>query len=292
MTACPVCGATTEHYWDRVWSAAGKTVRRCTGCGLFHVDPLPTPDEQKAFDAQYDAYIAKREEAVAPHVDSAFVELVDDSIEERYSDIADYFQGASSVLEIGAERGGFLKRLSRDAGRLVGVDPCPEYTDAIRALGFEGYAYIFDVPRTERFDRICFFSLLEHILEPGPFLGAVRDRLADGGRVIAEVPSAADPLLSVYDVPAFKDFYFQAMHPFVYSVEAVRRMFDDAGLKIVETRPKQRYGLANHLQWLRKGVPGGSVDFDSLFGHLNDAYVKALEADGRTDTVYVVAERK
>lgn len=292
--ACPVCaGFKTGPFWDQVWGDPGLRVLACGSCGLFFLDKTRAGDVQRAFDKGYDAYIAARAEAVQRQDGATFAELVDESIAERFADIGEHFAGSRSTLEIGAERGGFLDRLKGRVPSLTGVDACPEYHDTLRGKGYRAFSYITDVPETESFDRICLFSLLEHIPEPVPFLRDVARRLAPDGRVVIEVPSAAEPLVSLYDIPAFKSFYFQAMHPYVYSLKAVDIVLEAASLRRTSVKHKQRYGLANHLQWLRHGVPGGSPAFEAVVsGAADAAYRLALEEKGVTDTVYVVAAHR
>lgn len=291
--ACPICGAAdSRRYWDKVWGAPGKTVQACNACGSFFLWPPSSAAEQAEFDRGYAQYIAVRARAVEPHAGAEFGVLVEDSIAVRLADIGTWFDGAVSVLEIGAETGGFLDRLHGRCARLVGVDAAPEYAAILKSKGYGGHRYIEDVPAATPFDRVCCFSLLEHIREPAAFLARASALLAPGGRMVIEVPSARDPLLALYELPAFKDFYFQAMHPQVFSPQAVEMLLKRAGFGSAEVRFKQRYGLANHLQWLRKGVPGGAPDLARMFADGADhAYVSALEKAGMTDTVYISAAR-
>lgn len=288
---CPICNAAdTRRYWDKVWGAQGKTVQACNACGSFFLWPPSSAGEQAEFDRHYAQYIAERARTVEPHAGAYFDEMVNDSIASRLADIGPWFDGVTSVLEIGAETGGFLDRLRGHGLRLVGVDAAPEYAATLKDKGYVGHRYIDEVPVTPRFDRVCCFSLLEHIREPVTFLAHSAALLAPGGRMVIEVPSARDPLLALYDLPAFKDFYFQAMHPQVFSPQAVEMLLKRAGFGHVELRFKQRYGLANHLQWLRKGVPGGAPDLARLLANgVDHEYVSALEKAGVTDTLYISA---
>jgi SAM-dependent methyltransferase len=289
--ACPVCGGMdVALYWSEVWNGSGKRVMRCTGCDLFFLDPPGTPEQQRSFDQSYSNYIAQRSSLVSRHTAAPFEAMVDESIEARLHDLDSLFDGVKSLLEVGAEQGGFLDRIRNRVAMICAIDACPEYAETLALKGYESYLYIWDVPEGNMFDRICFFSLLEHIHEPRPFLQMLRDLLAPGGRMIIEVPSAAEPLISLYDVPEFKSFYFQAMHPYVYSEKALEILLRDCGLIIEEMRCKQRYGLANHLRWLKDGVPGGSGVFADMFaGNANKAYIHALENHRHTDTLYIVA---
>lgn len=289
--SCPLCGATdTAVYWPTVWGDSRARVIHCEACESYFLDPPRSPEEQTAFDQAYDTYIGKREAQVAEHADQRFAVLVDESIETRWRDLAAWFPPGCSALEIGAERGGFLDRLAGVAVRRVGVDACPEYAALLAARGYGGYRYLEHVPDGERFDRVCFFSLLEHVPNPAAFLAAAAARLAPGGRIVLEVPCSREPLLTLYDVPAFKDFYFQAMHPWVFGPRAVERLVNQAGLKIDSLRFKQRYGIDNHLNWLKRGTPGGDDALRRLFaGKTATAYAAALEEAGCADTLYVLA---
>lgn len=290
---CPLCNDTSPTpYWTTVWNAPGKQVLRCTSCDSFFLDPLETEDEQRKFDTEYDHYIQERSDLVSKYTPQTFDILVDESIEVRFRDLKQFFENHPSVLEIGAEKGGFLDRIADAVGPTVAVDSCPEYRDVLQNKGYRAYAYTCDLPTGEIYDRICLFSLLEHIYNPQPFLSQLKDYLAPSGLMILEIPSSNDPLISLYNNQAFKSFYFQAMHPYVYSEKAIRMLIARSGMLIEQIIYKQRYGLANHLQWLKDGIPGGNAFLASLFAGRTDLeYIKSLESSGYTDTLYVIARK-
>lgn len=290
---CPICDSSKiEDYWDQVWGGSGEVVKRCWECELFFLHPQKAVDEQIAFDRNYAQYIAKREEHVSPHSQDSFTDMVEESIWDRYEDIKEYFTGVRSVLEIGAEKGGFLDLIHKDVDLVVGVDACPEYKDILINKGYSGYLYVDEIPKNQRFERICFFSLLEHIIDPFHFLSQLRERLEDSGIMVIELPSANDPLLSLYNIDAFKSFYFQAMHPYVFSAKSIQILVEKCGLKIKHIKYKQRYGLSNHLQWLKGKKPGGSKRFEDIFSQTaKHSYIQSLERYKVTDTLYVIARK-
>lgn len=290
---CPLChAASAAPYWPEVWNAPSKRVMRCSSCESFFLYPLETEDEQRKFDAEYDRYIQARSDLVSKYTPQTFDALVDESIEIRFQDLKQLFENRPSVLEVGAEKGGFLDRIAHAASATAAVDSCPEYRDILQNKGYRAYAYTHNLPPGETYDRICLFSLLEHIHDPRSFLSQLKDHLAPAGLMILEIPSSNDPLISLYDNAAFKSFYFQAMHPYVYSEKAVRMLIERSGMVIGQVIYKQRYGLSNHLQWLKDGAPGGSTLFASLFaGRADWEYIKSLESSGYTDTLYVIAQK-
>ena len=290
---CPLCGDNdTTLFHDSVWNAAERRVMNCNGCESYFLSPRLNEMEQREFDKNYNAYINERAILVSKHSEEEFDDLVDESVETRYVDLMKWFEPKLSVLEVGAEKGGFLDRIAPIVGEITSVDTCPEYVEILEAKGYSAYSEIWDVPQKKKFDRICMFSLLEHILDPQPFLARLYESLKPSGLMIIEIPSAKEPLISLYNIPDFKSFYFQAMHPYVYSVKAVRRVLEETGLKISEVKYKQRYGLANHLNWLRNGTPGGNEKLAAILsGAADQEYCHALELIGHTDSVYIIATR-
>jgi SAM-dependent methyltransferase len=214
-------------------------------------------------------------------------------IESRYSKIEICFNGASSVLEIGAADGAFLAhlRLMRPGLALAAIEPdesTRQQRDAIAGLHqFATLKAAVDSGLTV--DVICLFHVFEHLTDPAEWLSSARRLLAPGGKIIIEVPSLDDPLLSLYRLAAYRNFYFQRQHPFVYSAASLSRILEYYGFS-VDIIPYQRYGMENHLAWLSAGKPGGNAEFRSIFGGCETDYIAALEARGLTDTVFAIAK--
>lgn len=273
-----------------VWRGPGRVVMKCPSCETYFLSPRFNAEQQDAFNLEYDQYIVSRAALVEQYSPKGFDAQVDESIAERFRDVAKWFPPGKSVLEIGAEKGGFLDLIATTSQVIAAVDSCPEYVDVLARKGYNAYRSVTDVPGGNLFDRVCLFSLLEHIPEPRSFLRLLKDYLSHDGLMIIEIPSAREPLLELYDVTEFRSFYFQAMHPYVYSAKAATLLLQDSGFEIAEASCKQRYGLSNHLQWLKAGTPGGNQTFDAIFsGAADAAYKTALETRGSTDTLYLVA---
>ena len=216
-----------------------------------------------------------------------------DVIDRRLAKIVDLFPESGRVLEIGAAEGGFLSKLraARPGSSLMAVEPDRETDGARQALSLaHNFSSIAEaIEAGVKADVICLFHVFEHIGDPRAFLGEMRQVLAPRGRIIIEVPSLDDPLLSLYASPAYEAFYFQRQHPFVYSGRSLSKVIGATGLVVDEIRPYQRYGLENHLAWLRHGRPGGDPVLAAALGSADQAYRAALEAKGATDTVFAVA---
>jgi 2-polyprenyl-3-methyl-5-hydroxy-6-metoxy-1,4-benzoquinol methylase len=72
-----------------------------------------------------------------------------------------------------------------------------------------------------KFDVIMHFFVLEHISDPLNFLKLQIELLKPGGKIIFEIPNAADVIYSVYDIPAFERFYWSIAHPWYFSEKSL-----------------------------------------------------------------------
>lgn len=216
-------------------------------------------------------------------------------IVRRLNAIESLFPEDGSVLEIGSSNGAFLDELQQRRPRLklYSIEP-----DVGTAAGRSKVSLAGDyrdmksaVVAGIQADVVCFFHVFEHIADPVEFLATVASLIRPGGKIIIEVPSLDDPLLSMYQSSAYEAFYFQRQHPFVYSGRSLSTVLEQNGWRVTLVQPYQRYGLENHIGWLRSGKPGGDPELSVTLASVEDGYRSALEAAGKTDTVFVTAVR-
>ena len=214
-------------------------------------------------------------------------------VQRRLEKVEPWFRDAASVLEVGAADAAFLAHLGeRLPGKELASLEIDENTragrDAVPSLTqYETFEQVDEDGR--HFDVICMFHVLEHIFEPAELLSRCLARLAPGGRLVIEVPSLDDPLLSLYRNEAYQRFYFQRQHPYAYSARSLTRMLDAQRLDTENLVHHQRYGLENHLQWLAEGTPGGNETLQEIFQNCDGAYTESLERAGRTDAIIAIA---
>ena len=143
-----------------------------------------------------------------------------------------------------------------------------------------------------RFDVILHFFVLEHIADPVAFLEAQLALLKPGGKIIFEIPNAADPLYSVYDIPAFERFYWSVAHPWYFSEPSLHYLLNQLG-RPYEILRDQRYDLSNHMVWARDGRPGGMGRFTKALGEeFEESYKQALIRIGKCDTLVGVISKE
>ena len=211
----------------------------------------------------------------------------------RYEKLASLIQGACSFIEVGAGDCGFLAHVREHHPALdyACIEPDENTRDERNAYSWLRQFESPELASSERFDLVGLFHVLEHVLEPASLLNGCADLLSKTGRLIIEVPSLNDPLLRLYGLESYEEFFFQRQHPFYYSASSLERLLGFHGLKVECMIFHQRYGIENHLNWLVSGKPGGSPLFRSLFVEADRPYREGLEASGHSDSVIAVAVR-
>ena len=139
---------------------------------------------------------------------------------------------------------------------------------------------------TNRYDVITGFHVIEHLTDPRTMLKTLGTKLAKNGRMVIEVPSSEDALLTLYVSEPFQKFTYWSQHLYLFGAEALRRLAEQAGLRIVSINQYQRYPLSNHLHWLSHSEPGGHAKWAFLDSpELTAAYASSLARIGKCDTL-------
>ena len=94
-----------------------------------------------------------------------------------------------------------------------------------------------------------------------------------------EVPNINDALLKLYDVEDYHRFHFFKDHLHYFSRMSLQETIRQAGVQEVTISGHSRFGLANHLYWLKEGRPGGHMIWNFLeTPSLFREYARALAA--------------
>ena len=200
-----------------------------------------------------------------------------------------------SLLEIGCSAGSFLSLTKNRVSSCTGVELDPkfaEYTRQTQEIDVLETA-LEDLPEDRKFDTICMWHVLEHLPDPVAGLKKLGRLLSDNGMLFIEVPNVRDPLLTLYNIQRFDDFYYQEPHLYYFSPETLRRTFAEANWQ-PEIIPVQIYGLFNHLRWffLRRPQRNQPTAPSSLMQPILDVYNDWLCQRGSTDTIFAIARKR
>ena len=292
---CPLCHAgreiqavVTRHVYGS--EAADRAFFHCSGCDIRYMFPGLTAEQEARFYAsEFEGFMAGRAGV------SGGWSRIEDHIRaneptrlRRMKYLRRYLEPPMSILEVGCSSGFMLQPLIDLGCECVGVEPSGLFSDELRRRGigtFQSLEELASSDEKRRFDLIMHFFVLEHIAQPRRFFESQLALLKPGGNIVFEVPNVADPLCSVYDIPAFERFYWSIAHPWYFSETSLRYLLEQTGHRF-EILLDQRYDLSNHMVWARDGRPGGMGRFTPALGQeLEDSYRAALVRLGKCDTL-------
>jgi SAM-dependent methyltransferase len=161
--------------------ARGYRIAECTGCGLWFVNPQPTPEELRHFYATYDD--GEQWRNLEEHFNSGVRKAI-----RR-------LKSSGSILDVGCGSGNFLRCMKQGGFSTFGIEPSGSGSEYARtAHGIDVYrGMIEDYPAqnpNQRFDVITLLNVLEHLTRPAETLLQLRRMLASDGVLAIVVPDA------------------------------------------------------------------------------------------------------
>lgn len=178
QSPCALCGGRS---FTRLFHKQGYDFLRCADCSLVRLDPLPTPEllaevyERSYRDGLY-AMFAKADDVRGA------------TARARVAAIAPQVP-AGPWLDVGCSTGAFLQAVVERGIEAEGFDLSAIAVETARARGLRAtQSAVDDFTPEHRFACITAFDLVEHLIDPNPFLARVRDWLAPGGRLAITVP--------------------------------------------------------------------------------------------------------
>lgn len=268
---CPLCGATNyEDTGAGVREFLGPRVAQCLGCQLVVLNPVMTDEEYTDF------YNADAQRRFVQNITKDDYATKVSQNDYRRAGFVSATCSSGTILDVGSGLSGFVGLLPN----AIGIDVSESRVAAAQARGLPvELCDINDWSKT--MDTITMFHVLEHMINPLEALSKTRSLLAQGGRLVIEVPNLNDILVRL---PAYRKFYYQNAHCTYFTPQTLSEMLNRAGLMVEEFVKIQRYSFDNHLHWLLKSAPG-KIDSVRCFNPLYSWVLKALEA---YDTILVV----
>ena len=299
--SCPLCGAgpsdqiliTTHVFGGDKRSSA---FFHCRSCDVRHQFPRLTALEEKKFYAEeFEAFMERRSGAAGGWQSAeAHVQANEPNRLRRMDYLRPLLVPGGTILEVGCSSGFMLYPLMAKGHACVGVEPSGKFMEYLHQKGVRSFSSMEELFQTDpsgKFDLVMHFFVLEHISEPQPFLRQQLELLNPGGTLVFEIPNVADPLLVIYQIPAFSYFYWSIAHPWYFSEKSLHHLLASVGVPF-EILRDQRYDLSNHMVWARDGKPGGMGRFSHFWGDaLDRRYKQALIRGGNCDTLIAILRK-
>jgi len=256
MTQCYLCHSNDlTVIQEKLRHGIERKVLRCAQCGLVFLDPQKK-DLQEFYKKEY----RKLHSPVLGKEVSAqeFFDIYAPLQKGRVEKIKHVLHPEMRVLDIGSSAGMFLNAVRPYVKECVGVEFDEIYAQfANEKVNIKTYTKPLEQTEIEpySFDMISALEVLEHIEDPVPFLQTIKHYLKPDGFVYIEVPNHDDSLLSVFDVPGYREFYYREPHIFYYNPKTLMTLFNHAGFEGTITSSGFEPTMLNQFNWITTGKP-------------------------------------
>ena len=196
------------------------------------------------------------------------------------------------IVDFGCGGGGFLSRALGVASSVAGVELQQNFIQDLNSRGIRCFSSLDDIGDDQ--DTFFMFHCLEHLPNPIEVLSDIRSKLMKNGagKIIVEVPHAQDFLISSLGIEEFIEFTLWSQHLILHTRKSLELLLSECGFKNIVIEGVQRYGVSNHLKWLKSREPGGHGEVLSVFEtqELKASYALALSKIDANDTLVAIAE--
>ncbi|MFN4328282.1 MAG: class I SAM-dependent methyltransferase [Limnobacter sp.] len=223
---CAVChGGFLKHWESRdAKSGDGLPLGFCSQCGLVQQLELPSDEALRVYYSHH--YRQDYKSTYAPKAKYVWRAGVTARDRLAFMQRAGLNPSGLRLLDVGAGGGEFCYVAAQAGFASQGIEPNEGYSDfARKAYDVDIRTCNLDDVGGDRFDVITLFHVFEHLAHPERSLEKLWTMLADGGRLVIEVPNIEQADASPHNI------YFKA-HLFYYSrhslIAAASRFFEVA----------------------------------------------------------------
>jgi len=269
---CPLCASETSKIIAEKLRRGNGSVAYCTTCEhgfLIHNQAI---DAKGYYGELYRQEYSHNAEVAATNAREIFT-VYKEYQQQRLAHIYPYLNSDTRLLEIGASAGQFLVHIKDKVGEVNAIEldkACCAFLGSEH--GIEADSELLENSRfaDSNYDIVCAFQVIEHVEHPVAFLKTLHHATKKGGGIYVEAPNLRDPLLSVWDVPTYRQFFYHSAHLHYFTEASLIKVAIDAGFRPdqIEISFSQDYNILNHLHWVMNNGPQadchiglGSINF-------------------------------
>jgi 2-polyprenyl-3-methyl-5-hydroxy-6-metoxy-1,4-benzoquinol methylase len=256
---CPLCASATSEIIAEKLRRGNGSVAYCAVCEhgfLIHNQAI---NAKEYYGEQYRQEYSHNAEAAATHAREIYT-VYKEYQQERLAHISPHLNSNTRLLEIGASAGQFLVHIKDKVSQVNAIEldkACCAFLSSEH--GIEADCEFLESSRFAdlAYDIVCAFQVIEHVEHPVAFLKTLQHATKHGGAIYVEAPNLQDPLLSVWDVPAYQQFFYHSAHLHYFTESSLTKVAIDAGFRPdqIELHFSQDYNILNHLHWVMNNGP-------------------------------------
>lgn len=261
---CPLCNHATDHVLTTSLRRGNGAVFYCESCAHGFLVPENKIDSKKYYAEEYRSEYSHKATGGSTHAREIF-DIYRKYQKDRLQLISPLLNKKTKLLEVGASAGQFLVNVKDQVAmaHAIELDPdCCQFLKSELKIDADSEFLRQSKFNEEKYDVVCSFQVMEHVESPVDFLKDLRQSLVPGGKAFVEVPNLKDPLLSVWNIEAYKTFFYHVAHLHYFTVESLKKVALDAGFSAAQIQLHflQDYNLLNHLSWVTNKMPQATCD--------------------------------
>ena len=239
LTSCPLCHSKSDNHNVVAKQVFGDpdnkhTFYKCDSCDVNYMFPRLTAEQESHFyNKEFEKFMSSRSGESGGWLKvEEHIKANEETKNRRLKYLKQSVQGRKRILEYGCSSGFMLSPLIQMGHDCVGIEPSGvfrSYLNEKAVKTFGSHEELMKSNELKTFDLIMHFFVLEHIYEPVSFLKNQLELLNKNGQIIFEIPNAADPLHTIYNIPEFEKFYWSIAHPWYFTQKSLDYLLSHVG---------------------------------------------------------------
>jgi 2-polyprenyl-3-methyl-5-hydroxy-6-metoxy-1,4-benzoquinol methylase len=264
-SACPLCGTQATKVLANKLRRGRGIVLLCEACDHGFLVPEQRLDSKEYYSEAYWQEVSHKAAGGGTAAQELF-DVYNKYQSGRLAFIEPYLRPATTLLDIGASAGMFLVHVKDRVARANAIEldrSCCEFLRTKLGIDVDSKFLRESKFAGEKYDVICSFQVMEHVDSPVEFLRDIRASMHEKSVAFVEVPNLGDPLLTVWNIPSYQNFYYHSAHLHYFTEQSLRKAASDAGFSPahVKVHFTQDYNLLNSLHWIMNDAPQPTCDW-------------------------------
>lgn len=219
-------------------------------------------------------------------LDKVYQRVRKHTLQKKLSLINSFNTREKSVLDVGAGTGDFLNVCKKNNWTVSGVEPNFDARNIAQENKIDLNKDLFFFEE-KSFDVITLWHVLEHVKDLQKYIIQLQKLLKKDGVIVVAVPN-----YNSFDAKYYKEFWAAfdvPRHLWHFSQQAIKNLFNDAFMKVVDTKPMLFDSY--YVSLLSEKYKTGSSNFLKAFYIGYKSNLKAKKTSEYSSLIYVIKNK-